>query len=258
LRSTPWCALAPPCVFCDTASGFWRCACRYRRKVRADDNHHASSSSSDPPAHAPLTHGGSLRTLVHPAGSLRTLVHPARARARARVRARVRVRVDALLCGRYGAGYIRGMQEREREGEGAGFARLAASPKHFVGYDLEGSTFGGVTWNRHNFTNSMTAQELVEYYALPFRHAVQDGGALGMMCSYNAVNVSDGVRSTGSIPACAFTALQDGMARGQWNFSGYPTRPPWHKYCDLRMLNRLRFTFLRAGFLDCGTGADIV
>ena len=68
------------------------------------------------------------------------------------------------------------MQERE-----AGFARIAASPKHFLGYDMEGSTFDGVTFNRHNFTNNMTAQELAEYYALPFQYAVRDGGALGMM-----------------------------------------------------------------------------
>ena len=38
----------------------------------------------------------------------------------------------------------------------------------------------------------------------------------------HAVEVVDHTtnRSTGSIPACAFTALQDGMMRGQWNFSG--------------------------------------
>ena len=36
------------------------------------------------------------------------------------------------------------------------------------------------------------------------------------------MNSTDGgTKRTGSIPACAFTALQDGMARGQWNFSGH-------------------------------------
>ena len=44
--------------------------------------------------------------------------------------------------------------------------------------------------------------------------------------SYNALDIAvsgtDGsTKRTGSIPACAFTALQDGMARGQWNFSGH-------------------------------------
>lgn len=136
---------------------------------------------------------------------------------------------DPLLCGRYGAGYVRGLQGKG-DPEGHGFLRLVASPKHFLGYDMEGmgpgqptgNTYGGPAFMRHNFTNRMSAQELVEYFAQPFRHVVVDGGALGMMCSYNSIEVIDGnQRSTGAIPACAFTALQDGMARGQWNFSGY-------------------------------------
>lgn len=129
---------------------------------------------------------------------------------------------DPLLCGRYGAGYVRGLQGKD-DPNGKGFLRLVASPKHFVGYDLEGSTFGGMSWNRHNFTNKMSAQELIEYYSLPFKYAVEDGGAMAMMCSYNAVNVyiNGTGASTGSIPACAFDSLQNGMVRDQWNFSGY-------------------------------------
>ena len=135
---------------------------------------------------------------------------------------------DPLLCGRYGAGYIRGLQGRD-DPEGGGFLRMVASPKHFVGYDLEGmgpgqktgNTLSGPTFNRHNFSNKMSAQELVEYYARPFELAVVQGGALGIMCSYNAVEVTDGARTTGSVPACAFSGLQNGMVRGQWNFSGY-------------------------------------
>ena len=47
-----------------------------------------------------------------------------------------------------------------------------------------------------------------------------------MMCSYNSLDISvndtEGrTQSTGSIPACAFGALQDGMVRGHWNFSGH-------------------------------------
>ena len=96
---------------------------------------------------------------------------------------------DPLLCGRYGAHYIRGLQGLDHPG-GEGVVRMAASPKHFVAYDTEGmgpnmrqgSTFAGPTFDRHNFTARVTAQELVEYYALPFKMAVEDGGALGMMC----------------------------------------------------------------------------
>lgn len=151
---------------------------------------------------------------------------------------------DALLCGRYGSRYVSGLQGQD-DPEGQGYLRLVASPKHFVGYDMEGMgpisfgcadagtgqpgtgcTFSGPTFNRHNFTANITAQELVEYYSLPFKYAVVDGGAKGIMCSYNSlditVNDTDGrTKSTGSIPACAFGALQDGMVRGQWNFSGH-------------------------------------
>ena len=135
---------------------------------------------------------------------------------------------DPLLCGRYGAAYIRGLQGRD-DPEGGGFLRMVASPKHFVGYDMEGmgpgqstgNTFAGPAFNRHNFSNKMSAQELVEYYARPFELAVKQGGALGIMCSYNAVEVTDGSKTTGSLPACAFSDLQNGMLRGQWNFSGY-------------------------------------
>ena len=91
---------------------------------------------------------------------------------------------DALLCGRYGAAYVRGLQGRD-DPEGGGLLRLAAQPKHFLGYDMEGSTFNGVIFNRHNFTANMSAKDMVEYYARPFKHAVMDGGAMGIMCSYS-------------------------------------------------------------------------
>ena len=96
---------------------------------------------------------------------------------------------------------VSGLQGKD-DPEGQGYLRLVASPKHFVGYDTEGMgpvssgcvdagtgqpgtgcTFSGPTFNRHNFTANISAQELVEYYALPFKHAVVDGGAMGLMCT---------------------------------------------------------------------------
>ena len=55
------------------------------------------------------------------------------------------------------------------------------------------------------------------YYLFPFELAVTDGGARGMMCSYNALDV-DGA---GSTPACAMGSLQNGVARARWGFDGY-------------------------------------
>ena len=41
----------------------------------------------------------------------------------------------------------------------------------------------GTTWMRHNFTVHSTAQEMVEYFLLPFEQTVTEGGALGIMVS---------------------------------------------------------------------------
>ena len=88
---------------------------------------------------------------------------------------------DTFVAGRYGAAYVRGMQTKDAAGYG--YMQGVASPKHFVGYDLEHSTFGGESWMRHNFSVNTSAQEMVEYFLLPFEYAIAEGDAGGMMVS---------------------------------------------------------------------------
>ena len=116
---------------------------------------------------------------------------------------------DAFVCGRYGAAYVRGMQTEDENG----YVRAVASPKHFVGYgesvtrhrrsrlmhlltcilpfvpyqpdhiDMDYSQFDGVVFNRHNFSVNSTAQEMVEYFLLPFELVIAEGHAKGLMVS---------------------------------------------------------------------------
>ena len=90
----------------------------------------------------------------------------------------------------------------------------------------------------------MTAQELVEYYALPFKRAVVQGGAMGIMCSYNAgkmttlplsgftcvsahlrqclsLTCTSNTASVNGVPMCANTEMLNGTLRNAWKFDGY-------------------------------------
>ena len=142
---------------------------------------------------------------------------------------------DAFLMSEYGVAYVQGMQG----GEDSRYIKTAASPKHFLAYDLEGlgpnnetglCTADKGTWPgavpypdggpaavpqhvcRYNYNASVSARDLTEYF-LPAWHAViTRGGALGMMCSYV---------STNGVPSCANSWAINELARGEWGFSGY-------------------------------------
>ena len=69
---------------------------------------------------------------------------------------------------------MRGMQ-----GNHSKYAMVGATCKHFIGNSLE-------KWNgfsRHNFDAQISAADLANYYLPAFKSCVQDGGALGIMCS---------------------------------------------------------------------------
>ena len=84
---------------------------------------------------------------------------------------------DVLMNSLMGVAYVKGL-----EGEG-----VVASPKHYVDNYGEGG---------HDSFASMTSwRALREVYLEPFRACVQDGGARGIMASYNSV---DGVGVSGA------------------------------------------------------------
>lgn len=81
---------------------------------------------------------------------------------------------DAYLVGQLGLEMVRGLQAH----------RVVSTPKHYVAYS---SPVGG----RDDATRTdphITEQALHELYLEPFRRAVQEGGALGIMSSYNDYN----------------------------------------------------------------------
>ena len=113
---------------------------------------------------------------------------------------------DPLLAGDWGANYARGMQ-----GVGGPGGPLAAvtTIKHWDAYSLEDAD----GWSRHNFSANVTRYALAGSYFPAFERAIREGGARGVMCSYNAIN---------GVPACASPMLTR-VLRDAWGFDGYVT-----------------------------------
>ncbi|KZT29804.1 glycoside hydrolase family 3 protein [Neolentinus lepideus HHB14362 ss-1] len=86
------------------------------------------------------------------------------------------------------------------------YFRVAATCKHFAGYDME-------DWNgnvRYGFNAIITEQDLSEYYFPSFQSCVRDAKVSSVMCSYNAVN---------GIPSCASTYLLQNVVREFWGLT---------------------------------------
>ena len=66
--------------------------------------------------------------------------------------------------------------------------------KHFFAYSIE--NYHGV--NRQNVDVAVSAHDLAETYLFAWEKLVKEGKALGIMCSYNAVN---------GLPTCGNPAL---------------------------------------------------
>ncbi|KAJ9457382.1 putative beta-D-xylosidase 5 [Diplonema papillatum] len=113
---------------------------------------------------------------------------------------------DPFATGIYASSFVPGMQE----GEDPHYVKAATCCKHYYGYDMEAS--GNKT--RHDFDALISVQDEADSYLPAFHSCVYNGKSLGIMCSYNAVN---------GVPSCANARIMNGIARGQWNFSGYIT-----------------------------------
>ncbi len=87
---------------------------------------------------------------------------------------------DPVLSGRYGTAYVRGLQT----GDDKRYLKLSATLKHFDAYSLENSN----GTDRYHFNAVVSAQDLQQTYFPAFKAAVEKGGAMGVMCSYNSVN----------------------------------------------------------------------
>jgi beta-glucosidase len=101
---------------------------------------------------------------------------------------------DPLLAGRLAAAFVRGVQARG----------VATTVKHFAGNESE--------FERMTMDSVIDGRALHELYLLPFELAVREGGALGVMTSYNRLNGS----------YCADDAeLLGEILRGRWGFEGF-------------------------------------
>ncbi len=101
---------------------------------------------------------------------------------------------DPLLAGRTAAAFIRGVQGRG----------VVTTVKHFVGNESE--------HERMSADSVIDERTLRELYLVPFESAVREGGAAGLMTSYNLVN--------GEYVADS-TSLLHGILREEWGFEGF-------------------------------------
>lgn len=113
---------------------------------------------------------------------------------------------DPLRNGRFGAAYSRGLQDSPLD---ESYKQAIVTIKHWMAYSVE--NFNGTT--RHNFDAVVSAYDLAETYFPAWEIVVKEGGALGVMCSYNELN---------GIPTCGNPELTATL-REDWGFEGYIT-----------------------------------
>lgn len=101
---------------------------------------------------------------------------------------------EPFLIGHLGAAMIQGAQK----------THVIATPKHFAATNHQ--------QDRRNSNHLMDARTWHEFYAVPFRMAVQDGGAWSMMNAYNWIN---------DLPSSANEELLTKTLRDRWGFPYY-------------------------------------
>ena len=100
---------------------------------------------------------------------------------------------DVLLNSRMGVAYVKALEE----------GGVVATPKHFVDNYGEGG--------HDSFASTTSWRELREVYLEPFRACVEEGGARGIMSSYNSVD---------GIPASCNGRLLNDILKKEWGFKG--------------------------------------
>ncbi|KAG8368707.1 hypothetical protein BUALT_Bualt15G0073700 [Buddleja alternifolia] len=111
---------------------------------------------------------------------------------------------DPLLSSKYGAAYVRGLQQRDDKDR----LKVAACCKHYTAYDVD--NWKGI--QRYTFDAKVSKQDLDDTFQPPFKSCVLDGNVASVMCSYNQVNGK---------PTCGDPDLLTGVIRGEWKLDGY-------------------------------------
>jgi beta-glucosidase-like glycosyl hydrolase len=113
---------------------------------------------------------------------------------------------DPLLCGSYGTAYTQGLQD---VGGDPKYRQATVTLKHWVAYSVE--SYHGTT--RHNFNAKVSPYDLSSSFFPAWEKVVKEGGAKGVMCSYNMLNGK---------PTCGNANLTKYL-REDWGFTGYIT-----------------------------------
>ncbi|GAA0172122.1 glucosidase [Lithospermum erythrorhizon] len=113
---------------------------------------------------------------------------------------------DPILSSKYGAAYVRGLQDRDDGDKDR--LKVAACCKHYTAYDVD--NWKGI--ERYTFNALVSKQDLDDTFNPPFKSCVLDGNVASVMCSYNKVNGK---------PTCGDPDLLKGVIRGDWNLNGY-------------------------------------
>jgi beta-glucosidase-like glycosyl hydrolase len=154
---------------------------------------------------------------------------------------------DPYQVGEYAEWFVKGFEKApEDDGE---HIQASACCKHYAANSMEHTTEGGQTHTRHDFSATISQQDLVDSYLFPFQACVEKGKVSGLMCSYNSIN---------GVPSCASPWLLDEVARKDWGFDGYITSD-----CDAdsdvyREHHYMNWTAEQtvAGVLKAGTDVD--
>ena len=116
---------------------------------------------------------------------------------------------DPKICGAFGTEVTRGLQN----GVDDKFMQAVVTLKHFDANSLEGNwSRHGKIITRHSVDSQISMYDLFSTFLPAFREAVVEGGARGVMCSYNSIN---------GIPSCANKWLLKDVLRDEWGFDGY-------------------------------------
>ncbi|KAJ9455973.1 putative beta-D-xylosidase 2 [Diplonema papillatum] len=147
---------------------------------------------------------------------------------------------DPWHTGDYAQAFVEGLQSPAN-----GFIQAAACCKHYYGYDLDNIN----RTNRNYFDAIINDQDEADTYLPAFHDCIYNAKGVGIMCSYNSVN---------GVPSCANGRIMNGIARGEWNFTGYITSdcgavsdiPNTHEYLPANLTSA---AVLNAGMdSDCG------
>ena len=87
------------------------------------------------------------------------------------------------------------------------YVKLLGALKHFSVYSMESSAHA----TRQGFAPNVSRHDMVDSYLPGFRIGIEEGGALGMMCSYTSINGTD---------FCESVEFQQQWARHKHGFEG--------------------------------------